>query len=128
MTNKAILMEWGERAFSMEKCRTMVLTPRERQQKMWDNPIAITLGEEVMEQEWESMTAGVRGLAEKARTLSSMASSAASLVTGLWTCRNGPSKTAAEKPSWIDTVLKGVRLAASVGLAFRAPADQEESK
>ena len=79
-------------------------------------------------QDWESMTAGVRGLAEKARTLSSMASSAASLVTGLWTCRNGPSKTAAEKPSWIDTVLKGVRLAASVGLAFRAPVDKEERR
>ena len=79
-------------------------------------------------QEWQSMTAEVRGLAERARTFSSMASSVASLVTGLWTCRNGPSKTAAAKPSWIDTVLKGVRLAASLGLAFRAPADQEESK
>jgi len=79
-------------------------------------------------QEWESMSAGVRGLAERTRSFSSMASSAASLVTGLWRCRRGRSKPAAEKLSWIDTLLKYVRLAPSIGLAFRASADKEESK
>ena len=79
-------------------------------------------------QEWESMTSGVRTLAGRARAWSSLVSSAASLVAGLLTFRRGPSMLAAGKPSWIDTVLKGVRLAASLGLAFRAPADQEESK
>ncbi len=79
-------------------------------------------------QEWKSMTAGVRGLAERASTFSSIASSTASLVTGLWRCRGGLSRPAAANPSPIETVLRGVRLAASVGLAFRAPADQEESK
>ena len=80
-------------------------------------------------QDWESMAAGVRGFAERARSFSSLASSAASLVTGLWTFRRARSSMpAAEKPSWIDTVLKGVRLAASIGLAFRARDDKEEGK
>jgi len=79
-------------------------------------------------QEWESMTADVRGLAERARSFGSMASSAASLVTGLWTFRRGQPVPDTGKPSWIDTALKGMRLAASVGLAFRTRDAKEEVK
>lgn len=79
-------------------------------------------------QEWESMTAPVRGFAERAKSFGSMASSAASLATGLFTFRRGPPAPATAKPSWIDTVLKGVRLAASIGLAFRANGHKEETK
>lgn len=79
-------------------------------------------------QEWESMTAPVRGFAERAKSFGAMASSATSLATGLFTFRRGTPAPAAAKPSWIDAVLKGVRLAASIGLAFRAKGDKKESK
>jgi hypothetical protein len=80
--------------------------------------------------EWDSMTAPVHGFADRARSLGSMVSSAASLATGLFTFRRRPSASApsAGKPSWTDAILKGVRLAASIGLAFRANADKEETK
>ena len=79
-------------------------------------------------QEWESMTAPVRGFAERSKSFGSMATSAASLATGLFTFRRGPPTPVPEKPSWLDTVLKGVRLAASIGLAFRAKGEKEETK
>ncbi len=78
--------------------------------------------------EWESMTAPVRGFAERARSFGSMASSAASLVAGLatfWRCQPMP---APAKPSRVETVLRGVRLAASIALTLRARGDKEEPK
>ena len=79
-------------------------------------------------QEWESVTADVHGLAERARSFSFLTSSAASLVAGLWNCRGGTSRPPGARSPWIDTVLRGVRLAASIGLTFRSSGDKEESK
>jgi hypothetical protein len=41
-------------------------------------------------------------------------------LAGLAAFRRSKSVSAVEKPSWVETVLKGVRLAASIWLAFRA--------
>ena len=82
-------------------------------------------------QEWESMTAPVRGFADRARSLGSMVSSAASLATGLFTFRRRRSSAPASptgKPTWTDAILRGVRLAASIGLAFRANGDKDETR
>ena len=78
--------------------------------------------------EWDSMTAPVRGFAGRAKSFGSMASSAASLATGLFTFRRGPPAPVTEKPSGLDVILKGVRLAASIGIAFRARGDKKENK
>ncbi|MEY2409454.1 MAG: hypothetical protein QOF48_2124 [Verrucomicrobiota bacterium] len=79
---------------------------------------------------WDSMTNPVRLFAVRAQSFSSMASSAASLLTGLATCGRGFPSPANGKPipSWTDTILKGVRLAASVGLAFRANGHSGDAK
>jgi hypothetical protein len=79
-------------------------------------------------QEWDLVTAPVRGFAERARSFGSMATSAASLATGLYTFRRHAPAPAAGKPSWIDAGLKAMRLAASIALAFRAKGDKEETK
>jgi len=81
--------------------------------------------------EWASMTAPVRGFADRARSLGSMVSSATSLAAGLFSfSRRRPTAAAPPtgKPSWTDAILRGVRLAASIGLAFRANGDKEETK
>lgn len=79
-------------------------------------------------QEWLTVAERVHHLARRARSFSSLASSAASLVVGLATFRRGrPSVPAPPKPSSIDAVLRGVRLAASLGLAFRDRSNKEES-
>ena len=70
--------------------------------------------------EWQTMTEGVRSLADRARTIGSFALPAAALVAGLSAFRRTQPVPAAAKRSWVETVLKGVRLAASIWLAFRA--------
>lgn len=70
--------------------------------------------------ECQAMTDEVHGLTARARSIASLASSAASLVTGLFTFRRGRSAPASVRSPGIDTLLRSVRLAASVGLAFRA--------
>jgi len=59
-------------------------------------------------QEWQTMADEVQALATQARTISSLVSSAASLVTGLMAIGRKKSAPAAEKPSWWQTILKGV--------------------
>jgi len=76
--------------------------------------------------EWQTMAEGVRGFADRAKTIGSFASAAAALVAGLSAFRRGKPVSAAEKPSWVETVLRGVRLACSVWLAFRAPSRHDE--
>jgi hypothetical protein len=72
-------------------------------------------------QEWQAMTGEARSLANQSRTLRSLASAAAVLINGIASFRcKKESVPAAEKPSWLQTILKGVQLAGSVWLAFRA--------
>ena len=58
-------------------------------------------------------------LADRARTLGSVVSAAASLFAGLASFRRKKSAPAAEKPSWLQTVLKGAELISTIWQAFR---------
>jgi hypothetical protein len=78
--------------------------------------------------EWQTMAEGVRGLADRAKTIGSFASAAAVLVAGLAAFRRSQPVSAAEKPSWVETVLRGARLACSVWLAFRARGREQKDK
>ena len=70
-------------------------------------------------QEWQTMADGVRSVADRARTISSVASAAASLVAGLASFRRTGSAPAGEKPSWWQTLLKGAQLAGLLWSEFR---------
>jgi hypothetical protein len=70
-------------------------------------------------QEWQAMADGVRSVAARARTISSVASTAASLVVSLASFRRKKAAPAAEKPSWLQTILKGAGLISTFWLAFR---------
>ena len=70
-------------------------------------------------QEWQTMADGVRAIADRAGTLSSIASAAASLIAGLASFRRARSAPADEKPSWWQTLLKGAPLAGLFWSKFR---------
>ena len=59
-------------------------------------------------QEWQTMAGEVQALTSQARTISSLISSAASLVAGLMAIGRKKPVSTAEKPSWWQTILKGV--------------------
>jgi len=69
-----------------------------------------------------ALTAGVRTLTHRAKSFGSIASSAAVLVATVAAFRHSKAKPvdADTKPSWLQTVLKGAKLAGSIWLAFRA--------
>jgi hypothetical protein len=65
-------------------------------------------------EELQTMVAEVHSLADRARTISSIASATTSLVAGLASFRRKKSAPAAEKTSWWKTILKGAQLAGSL--------------
>jgi len=71
-------------------------------------------------QEWGAMTAGVRTFTARVKTCGSIASSVAVLVAGLAAFRRGKCVDADAKPSWLQTILKGAGLVATLWFAFRA--------
>jgi len=71
-------------------------------------------------QEWQAMADGVHSIADRARTISSIASTAASLIVDLASFWHKKSAPAAEKPSWWQTLLKGAGLISTVWQAFRS--------
>ena len=70
-------------------------------------------------QEWQAMADGVRSVADQARTISSVASAAASLVASLASFRRKKSAPADEKPSWWQILMKGAQLAGLLWSEFR---------
>jgi hypothetical protein len=62
-------------------------------------------------QEWQTMADGVRSVADRARTISSLALAAVSLIASLASFRRARSAPAGEKPSWWQTLLQGAQLA-----------------
>ena len=70
-------------------------------------------------QEWRTMTDEVHSLARRAGTISSVVSLTAALVAGLAFVRRHHSAPAAEKPSWLQTLLKGAGLFSTVWQTFR---------
>jgi hypothetical protein len=68
--------------------------------------------------ELQTIADGVRSLANRARTIGSLASAAASLIAGLASFRRKKSARAAEKPSWLQTILKGAGLVSTIWQSF----------
>ena len=71
-------------------------------------------------QEWQTMADGVRSVADRASTISSLASAAALLIAGLASFRGTRSAPAGEKPSWWQNLLKGAQLAGLLWSEFRS--------
>ena len=78
--------------------------------------------------EWQTMADEVHSLADQARTISSFASAAASLAAGVACFRRKKSASAAEKPSWLQTVLKGAQLAGALWSEFGPQRREEKEK
>jgi hypothetical protein len=74
-----------------------------------------------------ALTAGVRTLADRAKSFGSIASSAAVLVAGLAAFRRVKTVDAEAKPSWVQTILKGAGLVSTFWLAFRSRGKDHES-
>ena len=82
-----------------------------------------------MVQELQTMADKVHSLASQARTVSSIASAAVSLVAGLASFRRKKEPApVVEKSSWLQTVLKGARLAISLWQAFRPQGCEQKEK
>jgi hypothetical protein len=79
-------------------------------------------------QEWQTMADEVHALTSQARTISSFASAAATLVAALVSFRHKKSAPADEKPSWLKTILKGAGLIYNFWSAFRLPGREQKDK
>ena len=71
-------------------------------------------------QEWQAMADGIHSVADRARTISSIASTAASLIAGLASFRCKKSVSVEEKPSWLQTILKSAGLISTFWQACRS--------
>ena len=79
-------------------------------------------------EEWQTMTDGVRSVADRTRTISSIASAAASLIVVLGSFRRGKPVDAEAKPSWLQTILKGAGQISTLWLAFRSRGCNQKDK
>jgi hypothetical protein len=70
-------------------------------------------------QEWRTMADGVHSIAGQARSISSLALGAASLIGALVAFRRIKSAPAGGKLSWWQTLLRGAQLVGSVWSEFR---------
>jgi hypothetical protein len=79
-------------------------------------------------QEWHVMADGVRLVADRASSISSVASAAVSLIAGLAALRRARPAPAPRKPSWWQTLLQGVQLAGSLWSEFRPTSHDQKDK
>ena len=79
-------------------------------------------------QDWQVMRGEVHLLANQARSISSIASAVASLVAGLASCRRKASAPDSKKPSWWQTILKGVGAVGSFWSEFRSQHREQADK
>ncbi len=79
-------------------------------------------------QEWQTVAGEARALAQQTRTISSLASAAASLVGGLVSLRFNKPAPAAEKPTWWQTLLKGAGMVTTLWQSFRRPGADRAGK
>lgn len=75
-----------------------------------------------------TMKAGVRTITNRAKSYGALASSIASLVTGLVSAKRNPPARAGAKPSWLQTILKAAGLVSTLWSAFRPPGRLPEDK
>ena len=98
--------------------RTLRVNPLESRKKLLIAESEINRVQ--LQEEWQAMTDGIRGLTDRVKSVGSLASATALLVAGVCALRRGKSVDTDGKPSWIQTALKGAQLAGSLWLAFRA--------
>lgn len=77
-------------------------------------------------QEWRTLAGEVHALTNQARTVTALASAAASLVSGLVSWRQKKSAPSAEKPSWLQTALNGLGWFSKISRAFRSQAPSQD--
>ena len=77
-------------------------------------------------QEWRTLADEAHALTTQAKTIGAIASAAASLVTGLLSFRHKKPAPVDEKPSWLQTILKGAGLASKFWATFRSQAHTEK--
>jgi negative regulator of sigma E activity len=71
--------------------------------------------------ELQTVSDEVHSLSHQARTITSLASATATLIAGLASFRRKKeSAPAAEKPSWLQTIVKGAGLVSTIWSAFRS--------
>jgi len=75
--------------------------------------------------EMAELTAEVRALTGRAKSIGLIASSATTLLVGLAAFLPKKSGTAGEKPGWLRTILHGAGLVSSLWRAFR-PKEREQ--
>ena len=78
--------------------------------------------------DWQTLADDAQALARKAGLIGSWVSIAASLVAGLAFFRRKKSAPAAEKPSWLQIILKGGQLAGSLWSALRPQRRERKEK
>jgi len=66
------------------------------------------------------LKAGVRGVTDRAKSFSTIASSIAALMAGLVAFRRGNPADGGAKPSWLQMILKGAGLVSTLWLAIRS--------
>lgn len=74
------------------------------------------------------LTTGFCTLTDRAKSLGSIATSAAVLVAGLAAFRRGKPIDADAKPSWPKTLLKGLGLISTFWLAFRSRGREQKDE
>ena len=67
--------------------------------------------------EWQEISSGVRGFSDRLKSVGSLAS-AATLLVSAFPLRN--SQPSDGKPSWLNTIFKGAKLAGSLWLAYKS--------
>lgn len=68
--------------------------------------------------EWRRIAHGARNLAHRAKTITTVASSATLILAGFDAFRGGNAADAEGKSSWFHRILRGAQLAHSIWLAF----------
>jgi hypothetical protein len=79
-------------------------------------------------QEWQVMADDVHALANRTKTLSFIVSTTASLVAGVAAFRRHKTAPTAEKPSWLQTFLKGAGLVSTIWQTFRSQSREQKDK
>jgi hypothetical protein len=79
-------------------------------------------------QAWDMMKDEGRALVNQARTVRSLVSAAASLMTGLASLRRKKTAPAGEKSPWWQSILRGAQLASSLWSEFRPECRGQDEK
>ena len=85
------------------------------------------LNREQLTQDMTELRTGIRTFADRAKSFGSVVSSAALLIAGLSALKRRNAVESDVKPSWLQTILKGVGMISTLWLGFRSKrCDQKE--